>query len=75
MPWNVEAPSDKDVNISVQIKNFSNTRCDKKLSPWQVEDTAGKQGRKDVMEALRRFKAYQGETEGRPAAKSPSKHD
>ena len=34
----------------------------------KVEETAGKQGRKDVMEAMRKFKAYEGETEGRQTA-------
>ena len=32
----------------------------------QVTETAGKQGRADVMEAMRKFRAYEGETEGRP---------
>jgi len=34
-------------------------------SDKDVEETAGKQGRSDVMEALKKFRAYEGETEGK----------
>jgi hypothetical protein len=37
----------------------------------QLEETAGKQGRKDVMATLKRFRAYEGETEGGLAGAGP----
>jgi len=57
--------ADVFIGLSEEEQNRRHIANVEAPSDKDVESTAGKQGRKDVMEAMRRFRAYEGETEGK----------